>query len=143
MDAHEPSQTKSNASDNTNADKSIVRQGGLYLFVGITSALIEVLLFQLLYRTGILGIELSNIVSVVVATAYNFVLNGRVTFQSQSNKLLSLVKYLLLLVANTTITTFAIKYLVEIGLDSLVAKIIMMVCVACWNFFLYRKFVFV
>lgn len=120
----------------------LARQGGLYLFVGVTSALIELVLFQALYQFGVLGVELANIVAVVVSTTYNFTLNGRVTFQAQGNKAWCLVKYLILFAFNTTFTTVTIAWLVGAGVSSLVAKLATMCCVVLWNFVLYRKVVF-
>lgn len=121
---------------------SIGRQGVLYLLVGASSALIEILTFQTLFTLGIFSIEFSNIIAVVVSTIYNFLLNGRVTFKAQGNKFLCLVKYLALFFFNLCFTTIMISWLVSIGWSSLVAKLFTMCCVVLWNFVLYRKFVF-
>lgn len=126
----------------SNTNDSIGRQGILYLIVGVSSALIEVVVFQSLYVFGLLSVGMSNVVAVVLSTAYNFMLNGRITFRAQGNKVLSLVKYLMLLLFNICFTTFSISWLVSMGCESLIAKIGTMGCVALWNFVLYRKFVF-
>lgn len=126
-----------------NPNRSIAHQGVLYIFVGVTSALVEVVLFQVLYQFGILSIELSNVVALMVSTSYNFLLNGRVTFQAQGNKAKCLVKYLILFAFNVAFTTMAIAWLVSMGWDSLIAKLATMCCVVLWNFVLYRKVVFV
>ncbi|WP_165251902.1 GtrA family protein [Adlercreutzia sp. ZJ304] len=135
--------SKNASTGNAHAKTSILRQGALYIFVGVSSALIELILFQLLYHFEILNVELSNIVAVVIATIYNFLLNGTVTFKGTKNPLLSLVKYLLLFAFNLAFTTITISFLVSIGWDSLIAKLITMACVVLWNFVLYRKVVFV
>lgn len=121
---------------------TVARQGFFYLVVGITSALIELVLFQVLYRLGICSVEASNIIALVCSTTYNFILNGRVTFKGVRNPAWSLVKYLILFAFNMTFTTFAISWLVGMGWDSLIAKLCTMACVVLWNFVLYRKVVF-
>ena len=123
-------------------EKGIARQGAFYLFVGVTSALIELGLFELLYAVIGLDIAASNVIAVIVATVYNFLLNRNLTFSSTSNPLYSAIKYGVLLLANMVITTLAISFLVSVGVHSALAKLVMQACVACWNFFLYRAFVF-
>ena len=122
---------------------SIRRQGGFYLAVGGASALLELCLFQGLYSFSPLGIELSNVVAVVVATAFNFLLNRTVTFKSTSSPVRSLVLYLLLFSFNLVFTTLAIRWMVSLGVHSAVAKVVTQCCVVAWNFMLYRKVIFV
>lgn len=126
----------------TSARPAIVRQGFFYLVVGCTSALIELVLFQVLYQFGICSVEVSNIIALVTATTYNFILNGRVTFKGVTSPMRSLIKYLILFAFNMTFTTFTISWLVGMGWDSLIAKLCTMACVVLWNFVLYRKVVF-
>ena len=114
-----------------------------YLLVGGSSALIELLLFQGLYALMHIDIVAANVCAVVASTAYNFSLNRTITFKSASNPLRSAVKYLLLFAFNTCFTSAAIAYLVGADMPSVAAKLITMACVTIWNFFLYRKVVFV
>lgn len=118
------------------------KQGIGYLLVGCGSALIELGLFQILYSPVGLNVSIANIVAVFCATAFNFLTNQRVTFKSALNPVQSLARYLLLFAFNTTFTTCAITYLVSLGLNGLIAKFGTMCCVVCWNFFLYKSFVF-
>lgn len=82
------------------------------------------------------------IVAVVCATAFNFFTNQRVTFKSALNPVQSLARCLLLFAFNTTFTTCAITHLVSLGFNGLIAKFGTVCCVVCWNFFLYKSFVF-
>lgn len=119
------------------------RQGLGYLVVGAGTALLELGLFQLLYEVMGQTLILSNVAATVVATATNFILNRSVTFKSSSSPVRSLALYLLLLFANMAISTYVIGLLVALGLPSAIAKVIMQGCVVVWNFFIYRKLIFV
>lgn len=118
------------------------KQGIAYLAVGGGTALLELGLFQLLYKLVEVPLGASNVIATIIATATNFLLNRNVTFKSTSNPMRSLVLYCLLFLANTTISTMAIKALVGAGVMSAIAKVIMQCCVVVWNFFLYRLVIF-
>ena len=130
------------AGDPGKKENGLGRQGIWYLIAGGSSALIELGLFQLLYAVFGVDLAVSNIVAVVVATAFNFLVNRNVTFKSTSNPARSLALYLILFFANLAITTLVIGWLVGLGVHSAVAKVCMQVAVACWNFVLYRKVIF-
>lgn len=123
-------------------DRQKIKQIVNYLLVGATSAVVELLLFQLLYGYFTLGVVISNVSAVLLATALNFVLNGVVTFKSSSNIYRSIVLYVILFLCNMGFTTFAIGFLVNMGIASPLAKISTQICVVIWNFFLYKKVVF-
>jgi putative flippase GtrA len=123
-------------------DRQLLRQGFLYVVVGTSSALIELVLFQVLYTIVGINYAAANITALVTSTAYNFLLNGRITFKGVTNKLWCLVKYLILFAFNTTFTTLAIGFLLGYGWPSLIAKLATMCCVVLWNFVLYRKVIF-
>ena len=125
--------------DNSN---SIGRQGLWYLFIGGASALIEFVLFQLLYSVFHVGVAPANIIAVVVATVFNFLMNRNVTFKTTSHPVRSLFLYLLLFAANLALSTLAIAVMIDLGVHSAVAKVITQVAIATWNFFIYRRFIF-
>lgn len=126
----------------TGDSNSIGRQGLWYLFIGASSALIEFVLFQLLYSVFHLGVAPANITAVVVATVFNFLMNRTVTFKSTSNPVRSLILYLVLFAVNLALSTWAIAAMISVGVHSAVAKIIAQVAIATWNFFIYRVFIF-
>ncbi len=122
---------------------SIQRQGIFYVIVGLSSAAIELVLFQLFVSLTPLPLEAANITAVVLATIYNFLLNRSVTFKSTSNPLRSLVLYSILFLFNITFSTLTIRALVSIGWHSAIAKVFTQGCIVLWNFVLYRKVIFV
>ncbi|MGI6590594.1 MAG: GtrA family protein [Eggerthellaceae bacterium] len=113
-----------------------------YLIVGGSTALLELLIFQGLFHLSSGNVPLANITAVAIATGLNFLLNRNVTFQSASNPAVALAKYLFLFVFNTAFSTVVISLLVSYGIASILAKLLTMACIVCWNFVLYRKFVF-
>lgn len=123
--------------------QSTKRQGVSYLLVGVGTALLELGLFQLLYKLVGLPVEVSNVCATLVATASNFLLNRNVTFASTSNPLRSLVLYCVLIVVNMTVSTLAIKAMVGMNVPSVLAKLLMQGCVVVWNFVLYKKVIFI
>ncbi len=122
-------------------DESVMRVVK-YVAVGGSTALLELVLFRLLFWVTGGNVAISNVSAVVVATACNFLLNRSVTFKSTSNPVRSGVLYILLLVFNTTFSTFAIGWMVNAGLVPSLAKAITQGCVVVWNYFLYRNVVF-
>lgn len=84
----------------------------------------------------------SNVAAVAVATLCNFLLNRSFTFRSGSNPIRSMVLYVALLAFNTAFSTFAIGWLVGVGAEPAVAKVLTQGCVVVWNYFLYNKVVF-
>lgn len=120
---------------------SIVGQGVIYLLVGGTSAAIDVGVFQLFYFFGC-RVAVANLISLTVSTAYNFLLNKNITFNSATNPIKSLVLYILLLIFNYCFSSCAIGALIDFGVYSAVAKIIALVITTTWNFVLYRKVIF-
>ena len=128
----------------TNSETSTTgRQGISYILVGGGTALLELGLFQLLYEIFGLTLQVSNVAATVVATATNFLLNRSVTFKSTSNPVRSAVLYCALFAFHTTVSTLAISAMVGLGLPSAIAKVIMQGSVVVWNFFIYRKIIFV
>ena len=121
---------------------AITGQGIKYLLVGGTSALIEYGGFQLLFLLAGWNVAASNITATVAATVFNFASNRSFTFNSTARPVRSAVLYLVLFCCNTAFSTVVVDVLVGAGLSSLIAKLIPMACVTCWNFVLYRKVVF-
>jgi len=113
-----------------------------YLLVGGSTALLEIVVFQALFALSGHNVLLANPVAVVVATALNFALNRSWTFASRGHVGRSLLLYVLLFLFNMTFSTTVIAALVGIGLMSVAAKILTMVCITLWNFVLYRKVIF-
>ena len=128
--------------DSQPAPKKTLFQAIKYLVVGGSSAVIELVLFQLLSAVFAIPLAAANVTAVVVSTVFNFLVNRNVTFKSTSNPLRSLVLYLLLFALNTTFSTVVISLLAAQGVYPLVAKVCTMACIVLWNFVLYKKVIF-
>ena len=126
-----------------NEQQSIAKQGLSYVLVGLSSAAVELGVFQLCYELLHLDLAIANPISAVVSMIFNFLLNRNVTFKSSSNPLRSAILFLLLWFFNLFVTTNVIGLLIGAGLHSAVAKVLTQGMVVCWNFFLYRKVIFV
>ena len=124
------------------APRKTLFQAIKYLVVGGSSAVIELVLFQLLSAVFAIPLAAANVTAVVVSTVFNFLVNRNVTFKSTSNPLRSLVLYLLLFALNTTFSTVVISLLAAQGVYPLVAKVCTMACIVLWNFVLYKKVIF-
>ena len=124
------------------APKKTLFQAIKYLVVGGSSAVIELVLFQLLSAVFAIPLAAANVTAVVVSTVFNFLVNRNVTFKSTSNPLRSLVLYLLLFALNTTFSTAVISLSAAQGVYPLVAKVCTMACIVLWNFVLYKKVIF-
>lgn len=120
-----------------------IRQILAYLIVGGGTALFELVLFSFFYRVVGVNVVWSNIIAVLMATAANFFLNGTVAFRGSTNLARSIVLYSLLFVANTIFSTFVISAAASMHVKAEIAKLIAMACIVLWNFFLYRRVVFI
>lgn len=129
-------------SNHQTAPRKTFFQAIKYLVVGGSSAVIELVLFQLLSAVFAIPLAAANVTAVVVSTVFNFLVNRNVTFKSTSNPLRSLVLYLILFVLNTTFSTVVISLLAAQGVYPLVAKVCTMACIVLWNFVLYKKVIF-
>jgi putative flippase GtrA len=121
----------------------ILRQGARYLVVGFSSAAIELGIFSLLFYVFHVDINIASPVSLVLSTIYNFFMSARWTFQGTSNIVRSAVLYLLLIAFNTWFSSWMPGVFASWGWPGIIAKMGTMACYTLWNFFLYRKFVFV
>lgn len=118
------------------------RQVIKYLLVGGSSATLELLLFSLFVYILTLSLAISNISAIALATIYNFVLNRAWAFKTTRNLPRSLTLYALLFIFNNLFSTVAIVFLTNTGVLPVLAKMLTMACIVCWNFILFRKVIF-
>jgi len=121
--------------------KDSIIQFSKYIIIGGTSALCELLLFTIFQVLGI-GIFISNISSVIIATIINYLLNKSWAFKSKKSSIKSLVLYISLFIFNITFSSQFIIILSNKGIQSIIAKLISMILITCWNFVLYKKIIF-
>lgn len=124
-------------------DKKVeVLQAVKYLFVGGSSAVLELVIFQLLYKCVLLDVVTSNILAIILATIYNFMLNRGFAFRSSTNMVRSIVLYLVLFCVNSAFSSGMVYLFQENTLPVLFGKIIAMCCTVSWNYYLYRNIIF-
>ena len=138
--------------DKEKKQPAFIRQSKRYLIVGFASAAIDFGLFVLLHdllgfrlAVNVLGIGriISNVIAILVSTAFNFLMSRNWIFASVSSLPRSLILYIILFIINQAFSSAAIIWLTgTLGLPGFFAKFITMACIVCWNFFLYRKVVF-
>lgn len=122
-------------------NKNKIIQFTKYIIIGGISALCELCLFTIFEVVGI-GIFISNISSVIIATIINYLLNKFWAFKSQKGSIKSLVLYISLFIFNITFSSQFIIFLSNTGVKSIIAKFISMILITCWNFILYKKIIF-
>lgn len=137
------SQSEGDALERKKARKKLIGQAVRYLIVGFSSAAIELVIFFVLFNLLGINIVIGNIVAITCATTYNFFMSHKWTFKSVSSLPRSIVLYLILFVWNQLFSSWALLGLISLGMHSLLAKTITIGCIAAWNFFLYRKVVFI
>jgi putative flippase GtrA len=120
----------------------LAQQSLRYVVTGLTSALFEYLLFLGCYELLQIPAVVSNVVALLAATALNFGMNRLWAFKSSSSLTGSMVKYGILFTFNLIVSTLAVAWFIALGFPAALVKLITMICVASWNFVLYRKVVF-
>jgi putative flippase GtrA len=110
---------------------------------GVAAALMDLLVLVTLH--GGLGLTLPAAVATayLVAFAVNFSLNRRWVFQDRSSTWSgSMVRYLVLVLANLLVNTVAVPVLAEAGLDYRLAKALVLAVMFGVNFVVQRRWVF-
>lgn len=138
----------------------IQNKGGLlqflrYLVVGGSAVVVDFLLFELflfLWRDAeavtVLAWSFSpekvaNAIAVVGGFVYSFILNRNWSFHSKENALVQLLMLLVLLVINTWISGEVISFLGRREILPFgVAKLMMQVAIALWNYVIYAKLIY-
>jgi putative flippase GtrA len=89
-------------------------------------------------------IIISNITSFMLGFITSFLLNKQWVFKSKGDIRRQLAIYLSLALLNLTISTFLIWFLNNnLLINALIAKLVVMVVIATWNYFLFSKIIFI
>jgi len=123
--------------------QTLFKQGIRYVIVGFSSFALEFLLFAALHELVGLHVVLSNVIAITGASIYNFIMSRSWTFKSTSSLLRSAILYTLLFIWNQFFSSWAILLLMDVDLSAMLAKVLTMAVIVCWNFVLYRKVVFI
>ena len=118
-------------------EPSMIRWG----FVGITTTLIDYVLFISLYKI-FPSIFLANLFSSFVATSINYFTHHTWTFKSEQRMTKSSARYLLNLTFWWLVSTTIIKLLVVAGFDFRMAKLAPLILIVPVNYFVLNHLVF-
>ena len=126
-----------------------------YLFVGGSTAFVDFAIFvgvlNLLNHTQLtanFAIPLypeyiANGISLTCAFVYSFLLHRSWSFRSTGNPYRELIKSVLLVILNAMISSFCISFLSRnVGIDVKIAKIILQVFVAGWNYLIFNYLIY-
>ena len=121
--------------------KFLESQSFRWAFVGIVTNSIDYLLFLLIfYRFN--SIVMANFASTLIATALNYSIHHHWTFKTSQTLVKSGLKYFINLFLWWSVSTTMIKFLIEIGVDPRVSKLIPFVVIIPLNFFILKLYVF-
>lgn len=116
-----------------------------FIFSGATAAGAEYLAFLTLLSTfGSGKLVLAQIISFCIGLTISFFLNRTWVFESQAKASQELIKYVCLALLNVILGGLFIHVLASyIGIAPWLAKIIVMLCVATWNYLIFSKIIFI
>ena len=112
-----------------------------WVLVGVTTAVIDYLIFITLYGP-IDSVFIANLISASIATSLNYFTHHRWTFKSDQNHSRSGVMYLVNITFWWLISTSIIKALIVLGIDPKIAKMVPILLIAPINYFVLNKIVF-
>jgi len=110
--------------------------------IGTTTFTIDYLLFLILFDLS-KSVFLSNLISVTIATFFNYYMHHKWTFKTNQHHASSGLKYLLNLTFWWLVSTLIIKALVVVGIDPRFAKLAPLLFIVPINYFVLNKIVFI
>ena len=138
----------------------ISEKGGIgkfirYVLVGGSAVIVDFAVFEILllligadtkieiFSYNIEPEKIANTAAVIIGFIYSFVLNRTWAFKSKGNPVKQIVFMIILLIFNTFVSNEAISFMGRnVGIPFAVAKPVMQVMVAVWNYFIYDKIIY-
>lgn len=117
---------------------SVVR----YLIVGALSFLFDIGMLWVLHEALHIPLAISTPTAFLLSFAITFTLQRTLAFRAQDSVAPSVIRYGLLVAANTVATTAIVWATDAIGLPWAVGKVVAVVATTVWNYFAYRHWVF-
>jgi len=119
------------------SEKSLIR----WAVVGTTTTAIDYLIFIALYMPtkSVFG---ANLIAAMTATTFNYLMHHKWTFRSNQQHAISGVKYLLNLSFWWLTSSSIIEFLIDVGIDARVAKIVPLMFIVPVNYFVLNRIVF-
>jgi putative flippase GtrA len=112
-----------------------------WALVGVTTALIDYVIFILMYSV-IISVLAANFLAGVVSLSFNYSAHYFWSFKSQTDHTKAGFKYLINLITFWSISTLLLKILITSGFDPKIAKLIPIPIIAPLSFISLRYFVF-
>ena len=112
-----------------------------WAIVGITTAVIDYILFVFLYSI-VSSVVVANLLSGLVALSFNYTLHYFWSFKSQRDHKQSGFRYLINLVVIWSFGTLLLKFLISSGIEPHIAKVIPIFITAPGSFLSMHYFVF-
>ncbi|MCA9301703.1 GtrA family protein, partial [Candidatus Saccharibacteria bacterium] len=116
-----------------------------YLVSGGTAFTIEYGSFLALFYLLKFGSITSNTVSFILGLLTSFLLNRLWVFSGdnyQHSSSRQLFSYIILALFNLLLTNVAMIYVVNLGIGAYIAKVILIVMVASWNYIIFKTLIF-
>lgn len=126
-------------------DNLLQAKAARYLVAGGTAFATEYGVFLLLfYIVHLQAVVIANIISFIAGLIVSFTLNKTWVFKGDHTKKVGhqFVLYMSLAGVNLLITSVAIYWLVSLGIKAFIAKFIVIVAIAVWNFALFKTIIF-
>lgn len=116
-----------------------------YFFSGGIAALVNIGIFSLLLYKVKMWYLLASILSFSLSFVVSFYLQKYWTFQNGSGKETKqqMFWYLVVTGVNLGVNVVMMALFVEVfSLNPILAKVLTLITLACWSFFIYKKFIF-
>ncbi len=112
-----------------------------YLATGGFAFLSEYTIFIILFYFIDISLTAASVVSFLIGFAVSYLLNRLWVFNSRMQAKRQLILYSLLAIFNVIISTIGLILLSKI-IEPAITKIIMVIMIAVWNYFIYKYFIF-
>lgn len=126
-----------------------------YVLVGGSAVIVDFAVFEIillvigtdksitLFSQSIEPEKIANTAAVIIGFIYSFILNRTWAFKSKDNAVKQIILMIILLALNTFISNEAISFMGRImNIPFVIAKPIMQISVALWNYFIYDKIIY-
>lgn len=113
-----------------------------FLTVGGLSFIVDLGLLVLLHEVCNVGLWIATPIAFIVSLIFNFLMQRSFTFRSTHKPLVSLAKYLLLVIANVLATDLIVNWFAVAGLTYAAGKVVSTVSTMVWNYFIYKYWIF-
>jgi putative flippase GtrA len=113
-----------------------------YLIVGGLSFLVDFGLLVLLHEVFRWQVGIATAAAFLLSLVFNFAVQRQFSFESSHKTHVSIIRYGLLVAANTVASVLIVQLLTPTILGYMGGKVISTAAMTIWNYFLYRHWVF-